>query len=133
MLQAIGNESLAGDSQPIDVLAWRNSSYVSSGASPTLQTVVSDLNGIYGAGTYAYDPTYDPTDGNSTGNGPSGLIYNTKTVQDLGGAISLGHGTSGATAGPDAIRFAAAWRRQFIPVLSLCQPCLVGRYRELLE
>ena len=45
----------------------------------TLQYIVGQLNSIYGAGTYAYDTTTDPTTGNTlTGNGPSGLIYNTK-------------------------------------------------------
>jgi hypothetical protein len=38
------------------------------------------LNAIYGAGTYAFDTTFDPTTG-GTGGGPSGLVYNTKTVQ----------------------------------------------------
>ncbi|MGB8296743.1 MAG: hypothetical protein WCG85_15045, partial [Polyangia bacterium] len=47
-----------------------------------------------------YDATYDPTDGNATGNGPSGLIYNTKTVQDLGGATSLAYGVGGAPRAP---------------------------------
>jgi hypothetical protein len=67
----------------------------------TLQYIVGQLNGIYGAGTYAYDLVTDPTDGaGTTGNGPSGLIYNTKTVQDLG-AISVGPvGSSGAARAP---------------------------------
>ena len=94
MLQAIGSESLNGDApQPIDVLALQELSWVGSGSSPTLQTIVADLNSIYGAGAYAYDPTYDPTDGNLTGNGPSGLIYNTKTVQDLA-AVAIGTASS---------------------------------------
>jgi autotransporter-associated beta strand protein len=101
VLQGIGNAVLGdGIAQPIDVLALEELSWVGSGASPTLQTVVNDLNGIYGAGTYAYDPTYDPTDGNDTGNGPSGLIYNTKTVKDLG-AVAIGtNGGSGAPRDP---------------------------------
>ncbi len=100
VLQAIGNESLAGNSQPIDVLALEELSWVGSGSSPTLQTVVNDLNSIYGAGTYAYDQTYDPTDGNLSGNGPSGLIYNTKTVQDIN-AVAIGSASgSGAPRAP---------------------------------
>ena len=71
VLQAIGNESLAGNSQPIDVLALEEFSWVGSGSSPTLQTVVNDLNSIYGAGTYAYDQTYDPTDGNAPATAPA--------------------------------------------------------------
>ena len=43
------------------------------------------LNNIYGAGTNAYDTTPDPVANPTTQfDGPSGLIYNTKTVTDLG-------------------------------------------------
>jgi autotransporter-associated beta strand protein len=101
VLQAIGNEHINGNVQPIDVLALEELSWVSSGASPTLQVVVNDLNGIYGAGTYAYDPTFDYTDGNLTGNGPSGLIYNTKTVTDLG-AVSIDPGSVSGSGPPRA-------------------------------
>src|SRR5580704_10667207 len=45
--------------------------------STTLANFVAQLNGIYGAGTYAFDPTTDP----NTGGGPDGLIYNTHTMQ----------------------------------------------------
>ncbi len=67
----------------------------------TLQYIVGQLNAIYGAGTYAYDTVADPTTGNTlTGNGPSGLIYNTKTVQDLG-AVAIGTpSTDGAPRDP---------------------------------
>ncbi len=101
VLQGIGSATLGdGIAQPIDVPALEELSWVGSGASPTLQTVVNDLNGIYGAGTYAYDPTYDPTDGNDVGNGPSGLIYNTKTIKDLG-AVAIGTASgSGAARAP---------------------------------
>jgi PKD repeat protein len=45
--------------------------------STTLANFVVQLNNIYGAGTYAFDPTTDLT----TGGGTDGLIYNTNTVQ----------------------------------------------------
>src|SRR5580704_13135325 len=45
--------------------------------STTLANFVAQLNIIYGAGTYAFDPTTDP----NTGGGPDGLIYRTNTVQ----------------------------------------------------
>jgi hypothetical protein len=45
--------------------------------STTLANFVAQLNAIYGAGTYAFDPTTDP----NTGGGPDGLIYRTNTVQ----------------------------------------------------
>jgi hypothetical protein len=87
VLQAIGNEPLNGHAQPIDVLALEE---LNGTPTTTLNYIVGQLNNIYGAGTYAYHTTTDPTDGNNlTGNGPSGLIYNTKTVQDLG-AVAIG-------------------------------------------
>src|SRR5262249_7845679 len=71
VLQAIGDHHLNGNSQPIDVLALQE---VNFSPTTTLQFIVDQLNGIYGAGTYAYDATPDPTTGNTTGNGPSALI-----------------------------------------------------------
>ena len=46
----------------------------------TLDFIVTQLNNIYGAGTYKADTVLDATTG-GTGGGPSGLIYNTHTVQ----------------------------------------------------
>jgi hypothetical protein len=98
VLQAIGNEHLAGNSQPIDVLALQE---LNGTPTTTLQFIVNQLNGIYGAGTYAFDTVVDPTDGaNLTGNGPSGLVYNTTTVSDLG-AVAIGvASSSGAPRAP---------------------------------
>ena len=100
VLQAIGQASLAGNKQPPDVLAFEELSYVSSGYSPTLPIIVSCLDAAYPGSNYTYDPTYDPTDGNDSGNGPSGLIYNANTVKDLG-AVAIGSvGGSGAARAP---------------------------------
>ncbi len=84
VLQAIGQHHLSdGNAQPIDVLALEELNDGGSSISPTLTYLVGQLNSIYGAGTYAYDTYIDPTTG-GTGGGPSGLIYNTHTVVDLG-------------------------------------------------
>jgi hypothetical protein len=65
-------------------------------ATTTPSYIVGQLNAIYGAGTYAYDATSDPT----TGGGPSGLIYNTHTVKDVG-AVGIGPvSDSGAARAP---------------------------------
>lgn len=98
VLQGIGNAQLAGHAQAIDVLALEE---LYGDPAVTLGAIVTSLNGIYGAGTYVYDTTADPTTGNFlTGNGPSGLIYNTKTVQ-LVGATSVGSASgSGAPRAP---------------------------------
>jgi endonuclease/exonuclease/phosphatase family metal-dependent hydrolase len=94
VLQGIGDEHLndngVSNAQPIDVLALQELPNGSGGASaPSLSSIVANLNAEYGAGTYAYDSTRDPTDAGSTGNGPSGLIYNTKTVKVIS-ATALG-------------------------------------------
>ena len=91
VLQAIGSDHLQGNTQPIDVLALEEMT-----ATTTPSYIVGQLNAIYGAGTYAYDPTSDPTTG-GTGGGPSGLIYNTHTVKDVG-AVAIGS-VSGSGAG----------------------------------
>lgn len=103
VLQAIGSESLNGHAQPIDVLALQE---LYGTPSTTLQFLVNQLNGIYGAGTYAYDTANDPTDGNFlTGNGPSGLIYNTHTVQDLAATPIASSPPSGTTQPRDPMRY----------------------------
>ena len=82
VLQAIGQHHLGTNAQPIDVLG------VEELNTTTLANLVTALNNIYGAGTYAFDHTTDP----DTGGGHDGIIYNTQTVQIVG-AKSLGDGT----------------------------------------
>jgi hypothetical protein len=98
VLQAVGDEHLAGHAQPIDVLALEEVNYPSP--TTTLDYIVGQLNGFYGAGTYAYDLLNDTTTGNFTGNGPSRLIYNTTTVQVLGSAVIGSASGSGAPRAP---------------------------------
>jgi hypothetical protein len=101
VLQAIGQEHLSdGNAQPIDVLALEELHYDNPSISQTLTYLVGQLNSIYGAGTYAADTFVDGTSGNDTGNGPSGLIYNTHTIVDLG-AKQIGSASgSGAPRAP---------------------------------
>jgi hypothetical protein len=97
VLQGIGNAILPdNNARPIDVLALQELNYNNPARSSTLQFIVNQLNTVYGPGTYAFDAVVDPTTGNTTGNGPSGLIYNTKTVIDLGAAVIGTATTSGA-------------------------------------
>src|SRR5262245_25663580 len=51
VLQAIGNSHLAGNAQPIDVLVLQE--LATSPTTTTLPFIISQLNTIYGAGTYA--------------------------------------------------------------------------------
>jgi hypothetical protein len=98
VLQAIGAESLNGHSQPIDVLALEE---LYGSPTITLSYFVNQLDALYPGSNYVYDATTDPTTGNfTTGNGPSALIYNANTVQDLG-AVAIGTAsTSGAARAP---------------------------------
>src|SRR5207237_8012686 len=112
VLQGIGNHHLNGNAQPFDVLGLEelldtNNNTLTSTSLPAL---VSDLNAVYGAGTYAYDHTPDPTSGGTQFNGPSGLIYNTHTVQVLS-ATALGYSGTG----PDSIP-RAPMRYQIHPI-----------------
>ena len=71
VVQAIGLHHIGSNAQPVDVMSCEELN------STTLANFVAQLNIIYGAGTYAFDPTTDP----NTGGGPDGLIYRTNTVQ----------------------------------------------------
>ena len=71
VLDGIGRHHLGTNAQPMDVMNCEELQ------STSLGNFVTELNAIYGAGTYAYDLTTDP----NTGGGPDGLIYNTHTVQ----------------------------------------------------
>lgn len=71
MVQAIGLHHLGTNTQPMDVMSCEELN------STTLSNFCVQLNAIYGAGTYTFDPTPDP----NTGGGPDGLIYRTNTVQ----------------------------------------------------
>lgn len=83
----MGNEILAGDAQPIDIMTLEET----TSNATTVAPIVTDLNNDYGAGTYAMS-TYQATQdgGNDDGNGPNALVYNTKTVSLL---ASVGVGT----------------------------------------
>jgi hypothetical protein len=98
VLQGIGSVHLASHAQPIDVLALEE---LYGDPSVTLSTIVGQLNAAYPTANFIYDTTADPTTGNFlTGNGPSGLIYNTKTVQLLSAAAVGSASGSGAPRAP---------------------------------
>jgi hypothetical protein len=101
VLEAIGSHNLVGHAQPIDVLALQE---LYTTPSTTLSYIIGKLNTYYqtscgGCAVYDYDTTTDATTG-GTGGGPSGLIFNTKTVQKLG-ALQIGAASgSGAARAP---------------------------------
>ncbi|MGA2062796.1 MAG: endonuclease/exonuclease/phosphatase family protein, partial [Thermoguttaceae bacterium] len=97
VLEAIGAEHLDGNTQPVDVLALQE---LYSTPSTTLSYIVNQLNSYYNSpGMYAYDTVVDPTTG-GTGGGPSGLIYNTHTVQDVAATVIGTASSSGAARAP---------------------------------
>jgi Dockerin type I domain/PEP-CTERM motif len=100
VMQALGAETLAGDAQPIDVLGLEE---LNNTPSNTEQAIVNSLNSLYGAGTYAFSNQVDLTDSTTAGSGPSGLIYNTKTVQIVS-STALGT-VSGSGPGRQPLRF----------------------------
>ena len=91
-LECIGQEVLAGNYQPIDVLALQE---VYTNA--TVQSVVDGLNTFYAARTnparYAMSPLQLTTTG-GTGGGPNAMVYNTNTLQ-LIASVAVGT-TSGS-------------------------------------
>ncbi|MBX3422329.1 MAG: hypothetical protein KF752_12320 [Pirellulaceae bacterium] len=76
ILQAIGSEVVAGISRPIDILAVQE---IYSQAN-TSSAVAGLLNEIYGGGIYAHGVL----NGNSSGSGTLGVVYNTQVLQLLG-------------------------------------------------
>ena len=108
VLRGIGEESIGGVARPLDILALTET----TSNTATIAPIVSALNTIYGPDVYAmssYQGTEafgDPT----TGNGPSGLIYNTATLTLLS---SVGVGTpEGSTNG----EYRQVIRYEFQPV-----------------
>ena len=94
VLEAIGEQSIGGVLQPIDILALEET----TSNATTVAPIVTALNSYYGAGTYAAS-TYQGTQsgGPTVGNGPNALVYNTKTVNLLlAGGVS---GTPNKSAG----------------------------------
>ncbi|MDX2038445.1 MAG: Calx-beta domain-containing protein [Isosphaeraceae bacterium] len=78
LLEAMGNESYAGNAQPIDILLLQE---VQS-QTTTTAAVLALMNSLYGSGSYARGTL----NGGTTGSGTQGIVYRTSTVQLLGEA-----------------------------------------------
>src|ERR1019366_4514938 len=96
VIQAMGLHHLGANAQPVDVMALTEllDTNNNSITSTTLPALVNSLNALHGAGVYAYDTTPDATSGGTQYNGPSGLIYDTKTVQVISAKSLLYSGNS---------------------------------------
>ena len=81
VLEGIGEQLIAGNAQPLDILALEET----TSNSVTVAPIVSNLNAFYnGSAIYAQSPVQGgQAGGNTSGNGPNAIVYNTKTVQLL--------------------------------------------------
>ena len=116
MGQAKLNDNGSSNIQNVDVLAFQELSSITN-----LQTITTDLNAFYGAGTYAYANFNDPTTG-GTGGGPSGLIYNTKTVNFISASTLSSASGGGAARAPVQITLAPVGYTSRRQLLRRCQP-----------
>ncbi len=89
LLAAMGSEVVAGLSRPVDLFALQE---VLS-QSTTSAIVAASLNNTYGTTNYAYGVL----NGDTTGAGTQGVVYNTSTLQLLGEAAI---GTASASGAP---------------------------------
>jgi exonuclease III len=96
VLEGIGEEILAGNNQPVDVLALQET----TNSTLTVQPILKGLNDFYSSRSksprYAMSSLVLTTTG-GTGGGPSALVYNTNTVQLL---ESVGVGTPSGSGEP---------------------------------
>jgi hypothetical protein len=92
VMQGIGDEIVNGVAQPADIIALEET----TSNAVTIAPIVTGLNNIYGAGTYAMSPYQATQNGSAgSGNGPNALVYKTTTLQLI---ASIGIGTP-STAG----------------------------------
>jgi endonuclease/exonuclease/phosphatase family metal-dependent hydrolase len=108
VLQGIGNEIIAGDAQPIDIMALEET----TSNSTTVAPIVTMLNGDYAGANYQVTPYQATESGNDAadGNGPNSLVYNANTVQLL---ASVGVGTPGGSSNGE---YRQVVRYEFEPV-----------------
>jgi endonuclease/exonuclease/phosphatase family metal-dependent hydrolase len=92
VLQGMGNEIIAGDAQPIDVMTLEET----TSNATTVQPILNMLNGDYAGANYKMSSYQATESGNDAadGNGPNALVYNANTVQLL---ASVGIGSPGGS------------------------------------
>lgn len=94
VMQGIGDEIVVGVAQPLDIIALQET----TSNTTTVAPIVTSMNSLYGAGTYAMSPYQATQNGSPTsGNGPNALIYKTTTLQLI---ASVGIGTPSSSGAP---------------------------------
>ena len=107
VLQGMGNETIAGDAQPIDIMALEET----TSNAITVQPILDDLNGDYSNANYQMSNVQGTVFENiiDSGDGPNAIVYNAKTVTLLD---SVGVGDPLGTNG----EFRQVIRYEFQPV-----------------
>jgi PKD repeat protein len=107
VIEGIGEEILAGNYQPIDILALQETTNNAVGVQP----IVDGLNAFYSSRSinagYAMSP-YQATSTGGDGGGPNALVYNTNTLQLIGSFPIGTPSSSGAPRVPMRYQFAPA-------------------------
>src|ERR1700722_9337579 len=80
VLEGIGEEKVQGNVRPIDILGLEETT-----SNADVQQIVTNLNTYYGGADVYAESTYQGTQdgGNTDGNGPNALVYNTSTLKLL--------------------------------------------------
>jgi endonuclease/exonuclease/phosphatase family metal-dependent hydrolase len=87
VLEGMGNDIIAGDAQPLDIMALEET----TSNTTTVQPILNMLNGDYAGANYQMSSYQGTQDGsNASGNGPNAIVYNANTVSLLS---SVGVGT----------------------------------------
>jgi len=107
VLQGMGNATIAGVAQPIDIMTLEET----TSNTTTVQPILNMLNGDYANANYKMSSYQATQNGSaSSGNGPNALVYNANTVTLL---ASVGVGTpTGSTNG----EYRQVVRYEFQPV-----------------
>jgi endonuclease/exonuclease/phosphatase family metal-dependent hydrolase len=108
VLQGMGNEIIAGNAQPIDIMALEET----TSNTTTVQPILNMLNGDYVGANYQMSSFQAGESGNdpTTGNGPNAIIFNANTVTLL---ASVG---VGSPAGSSNGEYRQVMRYEFEPI-----------------
>jgi hypothetical protein len=117
VLEGIGEEVVNGHAQPVDIVALEET--VTN--SLTVLPIVNGLNSFYGVSGMYSNSSYQATESNGDptfGNGPSAVVFNTRTVQLLASAPVDPPGGTGQLGGKSSGKsgmYREVMRYQFAP------------------
>jgi len=108
VLQGMGNDVIAGDAQPLDIMSLEET----TSNTTTVAPILTMLNGDYAGANYQMSSVQGTESGNDAGdgNGPNAIVYNANTVTLL---ASVGVGTPGGSSNGE---YRQVMRYEFEPV-----------------